>query len=68
MILNLCPLLGNPNNPSSVGSALSPAGRNPEEEKLYLEKLKHLQKYVEPLRRMIARIEKEDGKSLCFKV
>ena len=44
-----------------MGSAMSPAARNPEEEKVYLEKLKHLQKYVEPLRRMIARIEKEEG-------
>ncbi len=41
-------------SPGSVG----PGGRP--EEQIYLEKLKNLQKYVEPVRSMIARIDKDD--------
>ena len=41
----------------------SPAGgqRADDEEKRYLEKLKQLQKYVDPLKRMIKRIETDEG-------
>ena len=35
-------------------------GVRPNEEQIYLEKLRNLQKYVEPLRKMIARIEQDD--------
>ena len=55
--------LNTPGNPYSVGSLTSPAGITAPpagselEERMYLEKLKELQKYIEPLRRMIRRIE-----------
>ena len=47
--------VGNP------GSAPSPASQSTDEQ-AYLEKLKHLSKYVEPLRRMIKKTEKQDGR------
>lgn len=45
-------------NPSSV---LSPAGASQAEEQQYLDKLKQLSKYIEPLRRMINKIDKNEG-------
>ena len=47
-------ILGNP------GSAPSPASQSADEQ-AYLEKLKHLSKYVEPLRRMMKKTEQQDG-------
>jgi hypothetical protein len=60
---NIC--LSISGNPYSVGSLTSPAGasmrsEDPDEKK-YLAKVKELQKYIEPLKRMIRRIENEDG-------
>jgi len=43
-------------NPGSVG-----AGSRSGEEQAYLEKWKQLQKYVEPLKRMINKIDKDEG-------
>lgn len=40
----------------SVGAAQSP------EDQAYLEKLKQLSKYIDPLRRMVRRIDTEEGK------
>lgn len=48
-------LLGNPN------SVMSPASSGQSEEQQYLEKLKQLSKYIEPLRRMINKIDKNEG-------
>lgn len=48
-------LLGNPN------SVMSPASSSQSEEQQYLEKLKQLSKYIEPLRRMINKIDKNEG-------
>ena len=45
-------------NPSSV---MSPAGSSQAEEQQYLDKLKQLSKYIEPLRRMINKIDKNEG-------
>ncbi len=51
-------------NPSSIGPAPSPqASHTNAEEQAYLDKLKQLRKYIEPLKRMVAKIEKEEG--LC---
>jgi len=47
-----------PGNPGSVGAA-SRMGNS--EEQAYLEKWKQLQKYVEPLKRMINKIDKDEG-------
>ena len=48
------------NTPGSV--AQSPgSGRTGTEEQAYLDKWKQLQKYREPLKRMINRIEKDEG-------
>jgi len=47
-----------PGNPGSVGPA-SRSGMNNEEQ--YLDKWKQLQKYVEPLKRMINKIDKDEG-------
>lgn len=47
-------------NPSSV---MSPAGSSQAEEQQYLDKLKQLSKYIEPLRRMINKIDKNEGRS-----
>ncbi|XP_028681276.2 mediator of RNA polymerase II transcription subunit 15 isoform X2 [Erpetoichthys calabaricus] len=49
--------LNTPVNPTSV---MSPAGSSQTEEQLYLEKLKQLSKYIEPLRRMINKIDKNE--------
>lgn len=48
-------------NPHSV---MSPAGANQSEDQLYMDKLKQLSKYIEPLRRMINKIDKNEGKAL----
>ena len=48
-------------NPASVGSS---ARLSTSEEQAYLEKWKQLQKYVEPLKRMINRIDKDEGGSV----
>ena len=44
------------------GSAPSPASQSADEQ-AYLEKLKHLSKYVEPLMRMIKKTEQQDGRN-----
>lgn len=46
--------LNTPGNPVSVGAAQSP------EDQAYLEKLKQLSKYIDPLRRMVRRIDTEE--------
>ncbi|XP_068748520.1 mediator of RNA polymerase II transcription subunit 15-like isoform X2 [Montipora capricornis] len=47
-------------NPGSVGApAASPASLNPAEEQAYLDKLQELQPYVEPLSRMITKMNRE---------
>lgn len=46
-------------NPSSV---MSPAGATSLEDQQYMEKLKQLSKYIEPLRRMINKIDKNEGR------
>uniref|UniRef100_W5MHH6 Mediator of RNA polymerase II transcription subunit 15 n=1 Tax=Lepisosteus oculatus TaxID=7918 RepID=W5MHH6_LEPOC len=47
---------GNPN------SVMSPASSSQTEEQQYLEKLKQLSKYIEPLRRMINKIDKNEDR------
>lgn len=54
-LTELCPAV----NPSSV---MSPAGSSQAEEQQYLDKLKQLSKYIEPLRRMINKIDKNEGR------
>ncbi|KAM4808137.1 mediator of RNA polymerase II transcription subunit 15 isoform 2-T2 [Rhinophrynus dorsalis] len=49
--------LNTPGNPNSV---MSPASTNQSEEQQYLDKLKQLSKYIEPLRRMINKIDKNE--------
>ena len=53
-------------NPSSIGPAPSPQSSQTTnaEEQAYLDKLKQLRKYIEPLKRMVAKIEKEEGQCL----
>ncbi|XP_006902586.1 PREDICTED: mediator of RNA polymerase II transcription subunit 15-like isoform X1 [Elephantulus edwardii] len=51
--------LNTPVNPSSV---MSPAGSSQAEEQQYLDKLKQLSKYIEPLRRMINKIDKNEDR------
>ncbi|KAK1156376.1 mediator of RNA polymerase II transcription subunit 15-like isoform X4 [Acipenser oxyrinchus oxyrinchus] len=51
--------LNTPGNPSSV---MSPASSSQTEEQQYLEKLKQLSKYIEPLRRMINKIDKNEDR------
>lgn len=53
-LIRPCPAV----NPSSV---MSPAGSSQAEEQQYLDKLKQLSKYIEPLRRMINKIDKNEG-------
>lgn len=48
-------------NPSSM---MSPAGATSLEDQQYMEKLKQLSKYIEPLRRMINKIDKNEGGSV----
>ena len=50
-------------NPGSVGSSVRMASS---EEQAYLEKWKQLQKYVEPLKRMINKIDKDEGSTLLM--
>lgn len=50
------PSTGNP------GSVMSPAGATSLEDQQYMEKLKQLSKYIEPLRRMINKIDKNEGR------
>lgn len=40
---------------------MSPSGANQQEDQQYMEKLKQLSKYIEPLRRMINKIDKNEG-------
>ncbi|XP_004481031.2 mediator of RNA polymerase II transcription subunit 15 isoform X2 [Dasypus novemcinctus] len=51
--------LNTPVNPSAV---MSPAGSSQAEEQQYLDKLKQLSKYIEPLRRMINKIDKNEDR------
>ncbi|CAB1332683.1 unnamed protein product [Coregonus sp. 'balchen'] len=51
--------LNTPGNPSSV---MSPSGANQLEDQQYMEKLKQLSKYIEPLRRMINKIDKNEDR------
>uniref|UniRef100_W5MHK1 Mediator of RNA polymerase II transcription subunit 15 n=1 Tax=Lepisosteus oculatus TaxID=7918 RepID=W5MHK1_LEPOC len=51
--------LNTPGNPNSV---MSPASSSQTEEQQYLEKLKQLSKYIEPLRRMINKIDKNEDR------
>ena len=41
---------------------MSPAGATSLEDQQYMEKLKQLSKYIEPLRRMINKIDKNEGR------
>ncbi|POI30883.1 hypothetical protein CIB84_005366 [Bambusicola thoracicus] len=54
-----CSLYFLPGNPNSV---MSPASSSQSEEQQYLEKLKQLSKYIEPLRRMINKIDKNEDR------
>lgn len=54
----MCVLTCAAGNPSSV---MSPAGPSSLEDQQYMEKLKQLSKYIEPLRRMINKIDKNEG-------
>lgn len=56
------PSPGSALNTGNIGTSPSPAGRTPQDDQLYLEKLKQLSKYIEPLRRMIARIDKDEDR------
>ncbi|XP_054616308.1 mediator of RNA polymerase II transcription subunit 15 isoform X2 [Dunckerocampus dactyliophorus] len=49
--------LSTPGNPNSV---MSPAGAASQEDQQYMEKRKQLSKYIEPLRRMINKIDKNE--------
>lgn len=53
--------MNTPGNPGSVGPA-SRSGMNNEEQ--YLDKWKQLQKYVEPLKRMINKIDKDEDREV----
>ncbi|KAF0033135.1 hypothetical protein F2P81_015425 [Scophthalmus maximus] len=53
---------GNP-QARNPGSVMSPAGASSLEDQQYMEKLKQLSKYIEPLRRMINKIDKNEGRS-----
>lgn len=52
----------NLNTPGQSGAAPSPL--NPQEEHLYREKYRQLTKYIEPLKRMMARMGSDDEKLL----
>lgn len=63
--------LNTPGNPGSVGSvggsvgSVGPAVKlSPAEEHAYLEKWKQLQKYIDPLKRMINRIDKDEDRKV----
>ncbi|KAF8782103.1 Mediator of RNA polymerase II transcription like protein [Argiope bruennichi] len=49
------------NTPIPAGAAPSPINRTPQED-CYLEKRKQLSKYIEPLKKMISRIDKDENK------
>ena len=50
-------------NPSSAGAGASPAPvSRTAEEQAYMDKWRQLQKYIEPLKRMINRINEDEGK------
>lgn len=51
------------NPPSNLGSAESPVKLTDKEEQLYVEKLKQLAVYAEPLRKMIAKMQNEEDKA-----
>ncbi|XP_056461926.1 mediator of RNA polymerase II transcription subunit 15-like [Gadus chalcogrammus] len=53
--------LNTPGNPNSV-PIMSPAGATSLEDQQYMEKLKQLSKYIEPLRRMINKIDKNEDR------
>lgn len=59
VVASILPTLSFAVNPSSV---MSPAGSSQAEEQQYLDKLKQLSKYIEPLRRMINKIDKNEGR------
>ena len=44
---------------------MSPAGSTSLEDQQYMEKLKQLSKYIEPLRRMMNKIDKNEGERPC---
>lgn len=50
----------------SVGSVGPAVKLSPAEEHAYLEKWKQLQKYIDPLKRMINRIDKDEGLNLIM--
>uniref|UniRef100_A0A8D3DJT1 Mediator of RNA polymerase II transcription subunit 15 n=1 Tax=Scophthalmus maximus TaxID=52904 RepID=A0A8D3DJT1_SCOMX len=50
------------NTPGNPGSVMSPAGASSLEDQQYMEKLKQLSKYIEPLRRMINKIDKNEDR------
>uniref|UniRef100_A0A8C2ZPS1 Mediator of RNA polymerase II transcription subunit 15 n=1 Tax=Cyclopterus lumpus TaxID=8103 RepID=A0A8C2ZPS1_CYCLU len=50
------------NTPGNPGSVMSPAGSTSLEDQQYMEKLKQLSKYIEPLRRMINKIDKNEDR------
>lgn len=45
---------------------MSPAGASQSEDQQYMDKLKQLSKYIEPLRRMINKIDKNEGTINAF--
>lgn len=45
---------------------MSPASASQSEDQLYMDKLKQLSKYIEPLRRMINKIDKNEGIVFIF--
>uniref|UniRef100_A0A4W4G399 Mediator of RNA polymerase II transcription subunit 15 n=1 Tax=Electrophorus electricus TaxID=8005 RepID=A0A4W4G399_ELEEL len=56
---SLCCACWSAGNPSSV---MSPAGSSQSEDQLYMDTLKQLSKYIEPLRRMINKIDKNEDR------
>ncbi|XP_062448923.1 mediator of RNA polymerase II transcription subunit 15-like [Rhea pennata] len=50
------------NTPGNPNSLMSPASSSQSDEQQYLEKLKQLSKYIEPLRRMINKIDKNEDR------
>uniref|UniRef100_A0A8C4QFU1 Mediator complex subunit 15 n=1 Tax=Eptatretus burgeri TaxID=7764 RepID=A0A8C4QFU1_EPTBU len=50
------------NTPGNPGSVASPAARTQTDEQQYLEKLRQLSKYIDPLRRMINKIDKNEDR------
>ncbi|XP_068605631.1 mediator of RNA polymerase II transcription subunit 15 [Brachionichthys hirsutus] len=56
------PSPGSLNTPGNHNAAASPAGATSLEDQQYMEKLKQLSKYIEPLRRMINKIDKNEDR------